>query len=59
MKNEFEQTLKSEIERIKSLVKYAEDNNLTDEQYYLSFEDSINCLSIKNHDNKQLNDNKN
>lgn len=53
MKNEFEQILKLEIEKIKSLVKYAEENNLINEQYYLSFENELNYISVLDH-NKYL-----
>lgn len=42
--------LKQEIIILKILVEKCEKEGLTNEQFYLDFEDELNKLSTKNHD---------
>ena len=46
---EFKKLLQENIRNIDMIVKVAEDANLTNEQYYLNWEDYLNQISVKEH----------
>ena len=46
---EFKKLLQENIRNIDMIVKVAEDANLTNEQYYLDWEDYLNQISVKEH----------
>ena len=46
---EFKELLQENIRNIDMIVKVAEDANLTNEQYYLDWEDYLNQISVKEH----------
>ena len=46
---EFKQLLQENKRNIDMIVKVAEDANLTNEQYYLDWEDYLNQISVKEH----------
>ena len=46
---EFKRLLQKNKRNIDMIVKVAEDANLTNEQYYLNWEDYLNQISVKEH----------
>ena len=46
---EFKRLLEENKRNIDMIVKVAEDANLTNEQYYLNWEDYLNQISVKEH----------
>ena len=46
---EFKKLLQDNIRNIDMIVKVAEDAHLTNEQYYLDWEDYLNQISVKEH----------
>ena len=46
---EFKRLLQENKRNIDMIVKVAEDANLTNEQYYLGWEDYLNQISVKEH----------
>ena len=46
---EFKILLQENIRNIDMIVKVAEDAHLTNEQYYLNWEDYLNQISVKEH----------
>lgn len=47
--NRIYHTCQSFLQMLKLLVKQAEEAKLTDEQFWISFEDELNAISIKDH----------
>lgn len=46
---DMEYCLQNALNRIKRLIEECEEEGLTNEQYFLDFEDELNKLSIKDH----------
>ena len=46
---EFKELLQENIRNIDMIVKVAEDTGLTNEQYYLDWEDYLNKISVMEH----------
>lgn len=50
-KNRIWTMCQASLEMVKLTVEEAEKYKMTDEQYYLDFEDELNALSVKDHSN--------
>ena len=47
--NEFKELLEENKRNVQMIVAVAEELNLTNEQYYLDWEDFLNMISVKEH----------